>query len=66
MGFSEKTPEYNACVQFIQAISPKHKTSAINDVIDLTSPAEAEDEQMEKDDIFCIETKALKNQNKYK
>ena len=54
MGFSEKTPEYKTCVQFIQAISPKHRTSIINDVIDLTSPAEADDEKMENDDIFCF------------
>ena len=32
--FSGKTLEYKACVQFIQAISPKHKTSTINDVVD--------------------------------
>ena len=52
MGFSKKTPEYKACLQFIQAISPKHRTSTTNNVIDLTSPAEAEDETMENDDIF--------------
>ena len=46
-------------MQFILAISPKHKTSAINDVIDLTSPAEAEDETMENDDIFCVKTKDI-------
>ena len=59
MGFSEKTPEYKACMQFIQAISPKHKTSTTNNVIDLTSPAEAEDETMENDDIFCVNTKDI-------
>ena len=53
MRFSEKTPEYKACIQFIQAISPKHKTSITNDVIDLTSPAEADDEKMDNNDIFC-------------
>ena len=59
MGFSEKTPEYSTCVQFIQAISPKHRTSIINDVIDLTSPAEADDEKMENDDIFCFNAKDI-------
>ena len=59
MGFSEKTPEYKACVEFIQLISPKHKTSTTNNVIDLTSPAEAEDETMENDDIFCGNTKDI-------
>ena len=59
MGFSEKTPEYKACVQFIPAISPKHKTSTTNNVIDLISSAEAEDETMENDDIFCVITKDI-------
>ena len=44
MGFTENTPEYKACVQFIQAISPKHKPTTASDVIDLTPPTEAEDE----------------------
>ena len=59
MGFLEKTPEYKACVQFIEAISPKHKTSTTNNVIDLTSPEEAEDETMENDNIFCVNTKDI-------
>ena len=59
MGLSEKTPEYKACLQFIQSISPKYKTSSTNNVIDLTSPAEAEDETMENDDIFCVNTKDI-------
>ena len=59
MGFSEKTPDYKACVHFTQAISPKHKIGAINDVIDLISPAEAFDEKMEKDYIFCVKTKDI-------
>ena len=28
-------------------------------MIDLTSPAEAEDETMENDDIFCVNTKDI-------
>ena len=61
MEFLEKTPEYKACVRFIQAIRPKHKASTTNNVIDLTSPAEAEDETMENDDIFCVNTKDIEN-----
>ena len=43
----------------MQAISPKHKPSTTNNVIDLTSPAEAEDETMPNDDIFCVNTKDI-------
>ena len=46
-------------MQFIQAISPKHKRSTTNIVIDLTSPAEAADETMENDDICCVNTKDI-------
>ena len=61
MGFSEKTPEYKACIQFIQAISPKHKTNVTDDVIDLTSPAEADDEKMDHNDIFCEKSKNIED-----
>ena len=57
MGFSEKTPEYKACIQFIQAISPKHKTNITDEVLDLTSPAELDDEKMDNNDIFCKNSK---------
>ena len=57
MGFSEKTPEYKACIQFIQATSPKHKTNVIDEVIDLTSPAEANDGKMGNDVIYCENSK---------
>ena len=57
MGFTEKTAEYKACVQFIEAISPKHKPTTTSNIIDLTSPAEAEDETMENNDILFVNTK---------
>ena len=62
MDFTKKTPEYNACVQFIQAISPKHKPATASDVIDLTSPTEAEDENMENKDILFVNTKDIEMQ----
>ena len=61
MGFSEKTPEYKACIQFIQAISPKHKTNVTVEVIDLTSPAEADDEKIDNNDIFFENAKNIKD-----
>ena len=33
-------------------------------MIDLTSPAEAEDEAMENDDIFCVKTKDIEEPKK--
>ena len=51
IGFFEKK-EYKACVQFIEAISPKHKPITTNNIIDLTSPTEAEDETMENNILF--------------
>ena len=37
MGFTEKTPQYKACLQFIEAISPKNKTDH-TEVVNLISP----------------------------
>ena len=50
MGFTEKTPEYKACVKITEAISPKNKTTRNNNVIELTSPTEYDtmDNNMEK------------------
>ena len=61
MEISEKTPQYKACIQFIQAICPKHKTSLTNDVIDFTLPAEADDEKMDSNDIFCENSKNIED-----
>ena len=61
MRFSEKTPEYKACIQFIQAISRKHKTNVIDEVIDLTTPAEADDGKMDNDVICCKNSKNIED-----
>ena len=37
MGFTGKTPQYQACVKFFEAISPKH--SGKQDLVDLSSPS---------------------------
>ena len=37
MGFTEKTPQYRACVKLIEAISPNNKTGH-TEVVDLTLP----------------------------
>ena len=39
MGFAKKSPQYQACVNFIEAINPKNSTKE-TDVVDLTSPTE--------------------------
>ena len=40
MGFTEKTHEYKACVQFIQAISPKPKPITASDFINFPEEGE--------------------------
>ena len=57
MGFTDRTSEYKACVQFIEAISPNHKLTITSNVTDLRSPAAAEDETIESNDIFFVKTK---------
>ena len=61
MGFSKKNPEYKACIQFIQAISPKHNTNIIDKVNDVTSPAEAHDGKMDNDVICCKNSKKIED-----
>ena len=63
MGFTEKTPEYKACVKFIEAISPQNKTTTHNNIIDLTSPTEDEtiDNNME---ILFVKTNDKGTQEK--
>ena len=41
MGFSDETPEYQACLEFIEAISPK-QTKKKEEVVDLTSLTDEE------------------------
>ena len=58
MGFTEKTPQYRACVKLIEAISPKNKTSH-TEVVDLTSPIEDDATADKNNEISFINTKIL-------
>ena len=51
MGFAEKSPQYQACLKFIEAISPKNITKEI-DVVDLTSPTEEKTIDNNNDILF--------------
>ena len=51
MGFTEKTPQYQACVTFIEAISSKHSARQ-TEVVDLTSPTEDENVDNNNDILF--------------
>ena len=51
-GFTDKTPEYQACMNFLEAISPENKAKQ-TEVIDFISS----DESSNKVDIFYIENK---------
>ena len=51
MGFTEKTPQYQDCVKFIEAISPKHSARQ-TEVVDLTSPTEDENVDNNNDILF--------------
>ena len=42
MGFHEKSPEYQACIKFLDAIRPKDQTNTAH-IVDLVSPAESPD-----------------------
>ena len=48
MGYKDKIPQYQACIKFIEAISPKHSARQ-TEVVDLTSPTEYEN--VENNDI---------------
>ena len=51
MGFTKKTPENEACVKFIEVISPKNRTKRTK-VVDLTSPTEDETIDKSQEIIF--------------
>ena len=53
MGFTDKSPEYPACTNFLEAKSPKIKGKQTNEVIDLISS----DESPNKMEILFIEDK---------
>ena len=52
MGFADKSPEYKACMDFLEAISPKNKAKYTDEVIGLISS----DESPNKMDILYIES----------
>ena len=62
MRFLEKLQNIRLVCDLYRQISPKRKPSTKNIEIDLTSPAEAEDETMEYDDIFCVNTKDIEKE----
>ena len=51
MGFADKSPEYKACMDFLEALSPKNKAKHTDEIIDLISS----DESPSKMDILYIE-----------
>ena len=51
MGFADKSPENKACMDFLEAISPKNKAKHTDEVIELISS----DESPNKMDILYIE-----------
>ena len=65
MGFHEKSPEYQACVKFLEAIKPKQKKEEHQqiEIIDLVFPAESprKKQNMEVLVVTNIPTKELAN-----
>ena len=61
MGFTEKTPQYRACVKLIEAISPKSKTSH-RDVVDLTSSTEDNYTTDNNNDIIFVKNSKLQQE----
>ena len=56
MGFTEKTPQYRACIKLIEAIGPKHKTGH-TEVVDLTSPTEDDATAGNNNETLFVNTK---------
>ena len=56
MGFTEKTPQFKACIKLIEAISPKSKTNQ-TEVVDLISPPIENEPTDTNNDILFINTK---------
>ena len=65
MGFTEKIPQYRACVKLIEAISPKNKTGH-TEVVDLTSPPIEDDATTDtSNEILFINTKVCQESGMY-
>ena len=60
MGFSDKTPQYQACLKFIEAISPKQGIKK-DEVIDLTSLTDEDMTENNNDILLIKEEKNKKN-----
>ena len=58
MGFRDKSPEYQACMNFLEAICPKNKGIQTDEVVDLISS----DESPNKTVILYIENKISNNE----
>ena len=53
MGYTDRTREYQACVNFLEVISPNNKGKTTDKIIDLISS----DDNPKKMEILCVETK---------
>ena len=60
MGFSDETPQYQACLKFIEAISPKQANKK-DEVVDLTSLADEEMAENNNDFLLIKEGKTQEN-----
>ena len=60
MVFTDKTPQYQACLKFIEAISPKHGNDQ-TEMVDLMSPTEEDNAENNNDILFV---KNIDNQQK--
>ena len=58
MGFTDKSPEYQACMNFLEASSPKNKGKQTDEVVDLISS----DESPNKTVILYMENKISNNE----
>ena len=56
MGFTEKTPQYRACIKLIEAISPKFKIGH-TEVVDLTLPTEDDATSENNNEFLFVKTK---------
>ena len=55
MGFTEKTPEYQACSKLLEDISPRNKEKT--DVVDLTSPTEDDTNDNNHNNLLFVKKK---------
>ena len=63
MGFTQKIPEYQACVKFLEAISTKNIEKQ-NEIVDLTSPREGTTVMNDKEFLSVREKEVTKETTK--